>query len=49
MKTLKTYIEQTNDPIRQQMLNYLAIKIELDRNICENFDVSNVTQIDYFI
>ena len=31
MKTLKTYIEQINDPIRQQMLNYLAIEIELDR------------------
>ena len=47
MKTLNTYIEQTKDPIRQQMLNYLAIEIELDRNIFENFDLSNVTQIDF--
>lgn len=46
MKTLKTYIEQTNDPIRQQMLNYLAIEIELDRNIFENFDLSNKCMYD---
>ena len=49
MKTLKTYVEKINDPIRQQMLNYLAIEIELYRNIFENFDLSNVTQIDFFI
>ena len=46
MKTLKTYIEQTNDPIRQQMLNYLAIEIELDRNVFENFDLSNKCMYD---
>ena len=47
MKTLKTYIEQTNDPIRQQMLNYLEIEIELDRNIFENFDLSNKCMYDW--
>ena len=46
MKTLKTYIEQVNDPIRQQMLNYLAIEIELDRNIFENFYLSNKCMYD---
>ncbi len=46
MKTLKTYIEQVNDPIRQQMLNYLAIEIELDRNVFENFDLSNKCMYD---
>lgn len=46
MKTLKTYIEKINDPIRQQMLNYLAIEIELDRNIFENFDLSNKCMYD---
>ena len=46
MKTLKTYIEQTHDPIRQQMLNYLATEIELDRNVFENFDLSNKCMYD---
>ena len=46
MKILKTYIEQTNDPIRQQMLNYLATEIELDRNVFENFDLSNKCMYD---
>lgn len=46
MKSLKTYVEQINDPIRQQMLNYLAIEIELDRNVFENFDLSNKCMYD---
>ena len=46
MKSLKTYIEQIDDPIRQQMLNYLAIEIELNRNVFENFDLSNKCMYD---
>lgn len=46
MKALKTYIEQINDPIRQQMLNYLTVEIELDRNVFENFDLSNKCMYD---
>lgn len=46
MKTLNTYIEQINDPVRQQMLNYLAVEIELDRNVFENFDLSNNCMYD---
>lgn len=46
MKTLDTYIEQINDPIRQQMLNYLAVEIELNRNVFENFDLSNNCMYD---
>ena len=42
MKTLKTYIEQTNDPIRQQMLRFLKSEVLLDRNIFnETLDLEN--------
>lgn len=33
MKTLKTYIEQINDPIRQQILRFLKSEVLLDRNL----------------
>lgn len=42
MKTLNTYIEQTNDPIRQQMLRFLKSEVLLDRNIFnETLDLEN--------
>ena len=42
MKTLKTYIEQINDPIRQQMLRFLKSEVLLDRNIFnETLDLEN--------
>ena len=42
MKTLKTYIEQTNDPIRQQMIRFLKSEVLLDRNIFnETLDLEN--------
>ena len=42
MKTLKTYIEQTNDPVRQQMLRFLKSEVLLDRNIFnETLDLEN--------
>lgn len=46
MKTLKTYIEQTNDPIRQQMLRFLKSEVLLDRNVFENFDLQNKCMYD---
>lgn len=33
MKILKTYIEQINDPIRQQILRFLKSEVLLDRNV----------------
>ena len=42
MKTLKTFIEQINDPIRQQMLRFLKSEVLLDRNIFnETLDLEN--------
>lgn len=42
MKILKTYIEQTNDPIRQQMIRFLKSEVLLDRNIFnETLDLEN--------
>ena len=42
MKSLKTYIEQIDDPIRQQMLRFLKSEVLLDRNVFnETLDLEN--------
>ena len=42
MKTLDTYIEQINDPIRQQIIRFLKSEVLLDRNIFnETLDLEN--------
>lgn len=41
MKTLKQFYQQSNDPIRQQVLRYLEVEIGLNNNVFENFDLSN--------
>ena len=42
MKKLKTYIEQTNDPIKQQMLRFLKSEVLLNRNVFnETLDLEN--------
>ena len=42
MKSLKTYIEQIDDPIRQHMLRFLKSEVLLDRNVFnETLDLEN--------